>query len=221
MKYIEVIFNSHLLKDSEIIFHYFPSLSERQKDQINQLGSLYKDWNDKINVVSRKDIENIYINHVLHSMGIAKVMSFNPRADVLDVGTGGGFPGIPLAILFPETHFHLVDSIGKKITVVTEVSKALGLKNVKAEQIRAEQIKGKYDFVVSRAVTRMKEFYGWVNNKIKDDSTHALDNGILYLKGGDLDEEMNELKCPYSIYNLSDYFKEEFFETKRVVYVPL
>jgi len=221
VKYIEVIFNSHLLKDSEIIFHYFPSLSERQKDQINQLGSLYKDWNDKINVVSRKDIENIYINHVLHSMGIAKVMSFNPKADVLDVGTGGGFPGIPLAILFPETHFHLVDSIGKKITVVSEVSKALGLKNVKAEQIRAEQIKGKYDFVVSRAVTRMKEFYGWVNNKIKDDSTHALDNGILYLKGGDLDEEMNELKCPYSIYNLSDYFKEEFFETKRVVYVPL
>lgn len=221
MKYIEVIFNSHLLKDSEIIFHYFPSLSERQKDQINQLGSLYKEWNDKINVVSRKDIENIYINHVLHSMGIAKVMSFNPKADVLDVGTGGGFPGIPLAVVFPETHFHLVDSIGKKITVVSEVSKALGLKNVKAEQIRAEQIKGKYDFVVSRAVTRMKEFYGWVNNKIKDDSTHALDNGILYLKGGDLDEEMNELKCPYSIYNLSDYFKEEFFETKRVVYVPL
>jgi len=221
VKYIEVIFNSHLLKDSEIIFHYFPSLSERQKDQINQLGNLYKEWNDKINVVSRKDIENIYINHVLHSMGIAKVMSFNPRADVLDVGTGGGFPGIPLAILFPETHFHLVDSIGKKITVVSEVSKALGLKNVKAEQIRAEQIKGKYDFVVSRAVTRMKEFYGWVNNKIKDDSTHALDNGILYLKGGDLDEEMNELKCPYSIYNLSDYFKEAFFETKRVVYVPL
>lgn len=221
MKYIEVIINSHLLKDSEIIFHYFPSLSERQKDQINQLGSLYKEWNDKINVVSRKDIENIYINHVLHSMGIAKVMSFNPKADVLDVGTGGGFPGIPLAILFPETHFHLVDSIGKKITVVSEVSKALGLKNVSAEQIRAELIKSKYDFVVSRAVTRMKEFYGWVNNKIKDDSTHSLDNGILYLKGGDLDEEMNELRCPYSIYNLSDYFKEEFFETKRVVYVPL
>lgn len=221
MKYIEEIFNSNPLQDSAIIFHYFPSLSEKQLDQINQLGSLYKEWNDKINVVSRKDIENIYINHVLHSLGIAKVLSFNARAEVLDVGTGGGFPGIPLAILFPETRFHLVDSIGKKITVVTEVSKALGLKNVKAEQIRAEQIRGKYDFVVSRAVTRMKEFYGWVNNKMKDDSTHALDNGILYLKGGDLDEEMNELKCPYSIYNLSDYFKEEFFETKRVVYVPL
>lgn len=209
------------MHDSTIIFNYFPSLSDKQKDQINQLGSLYKDWNDKINVVSRKDIENIYTNHVLHSLGIAKVMSFNPGAEVLDVGTGGGFPGIPLAILFPETHFHLVDSIGKKITVVKEVSNALGLKNVRAEQIRAEQIKGRYDFVVSRAVTRMKEFYGWVNNKIKDDSTHTLDNGILYLKGGDLDEEMNELKCPYSVYNLSDYFKEDFFETKRLVYVPL
>jgi 16S rRNA (guanine527-N7)-methyltransferase len=209
------------LQDSTIIFNYFPSLSDKQRDQINQLGSLYRDWNDKINVVSRKDIDNIYTNHVLHSLGIAKVMSFNPRAEVLDVGTGGGFPGIPLAILFPETRFHLVDSIGKKITVVNEVSNALGLVNVRAEQIRAEQIKGKYDFVVSRAVTRMKEFYGWVNNKIKDDSTHTLDNGILYLKGGDLDEEMNELKCPYSVYNLSDYFKEEFFETKRVVYVPL
>jgi len=209
------------LQDSTIIFNYFPSLSDKQKDQINQLGSLYRDWNDKINVVSRKDIDNIYTNHVLHSLGIAKVMSFNPRAEVLDVGTGGGFPGIPLAILFPETRFHLVDSIGKKITVVNEVSNALGLENVRAEQIRAEQIKGKYDFVVSRAVTRMKEFYGWVNNKIKDDSTHTLDNGILYLKGGDLDKEMNELKCPYSVYNLSDYFKEEFFETKRVVYVPL
>jgi len=209
------------LQDSTIIFNYFPSLSDKQKEQISQLGVLYKDWNDKINVVSRKDIENIYTNHVLHSLGIAKVMSFNPGAEVLDVGTGGGFPGIPLAILFPETQFHLVDSIGKKITVVNEVSNALGLKNVRAEQIRAEQIKGKYDFVVSRAVTRMKEFYGWVNNKIKDDSTHTLDNGILYLKGGDLDEEMNELKCPYSVYNLSDYFKEEFFETKRVVYVPL
>ena len=209
------------MQDSTIIFNYFPSLSDKQKEQISQLGVLYKDWNDKINVVSRKDIENIYTNHVLHSLGIAKVMSFNPGAEVLDVGTGGGFPGIPLAILFPETQFHLVDSIGKKITVVNEVSNALGLKNVRAEQIRAEQIKGKYDFVVSRAVTRMKEFYGWVTNKIKDDSTHTLDNGILYLKGGDLDEEMNELKCPYSVYNLSDYFKEEFFETKRVVYVPL
>lgn len=209
------------MQDASLIFHYFPDLTEKQKKQIEQLAPLYKEWNDKINVVSRKDIENIYINHVLHSLGIAKVMSFKPGSEVLDVGTGGGFPGIPLAILFPETNFHLVDSIGKKITVVKEVSAALGLKNVRAEQIRAEEVKGKYDFVVSRAVTRMKEFYGWVNSKTKAESKNNLDNGILYLKGGDLDEEMNELKHPYSIYNLSDYFKEEFFETKRVVYVPL
>jgi 16S rRNA (guanine527-N7)-methyltransferase len=209
------------LQDASLIFHYFPNLTEKQKKQIEQLAPLYKEWNDKINVVSRKDIENIYINHVLHSLGIAKVMSFKPGSEVLDVGTGGGFPGIPLAILFPETNFHLVDSIGKKITVVKEVSASLGLKNVRAEQIRAEEVKGKYDFVVSRAVTRMKEFYGWVNSKTKAESKNSLDNGILYLKGGDLDEEMNELKHPYSIYNLSDYFNEEFFETKRVVYVPL
>jgi len=139
----------------------------------------------------------------------------------MDVGTGGGFPGIPLAILFPETEFYLIDSIGKKINVVKEVSKALGLKNVMAEQIRAEQVKNKYDFIVSRAVTRMKEFYGWIGNRVKPISNHKLDNGILYLKGGELDEELNELKKPYSIYNLSDYFKEDFFETKKVVYVPV
>ena len=209
------------MQDASLIFQHFPDLTEKQKIQMEQLAQLYKEWNDKINVVSRKDIENIYINHVLHSLGIAKVMSFKAGSEVLDVGTGGGFPGIPLAILFPETNFHLVDSIGKKITVVKEVSAALGLKNVKAEQIRAEEVKGKYDFIVSRAVTRMKEFYGWVNSKTTAESKNSLDNGILYLKGGDLDEEMNELKRPYSIYNLSDYFKEEFFETKRVVYVPL
>lgn len=209
------------MQNATIIFNYFPDLTDNQRKQFEQLGSLYKEWNDKINVISRKDIENIYTNHVLHSLGIAKVISFKPGTEVLDVGTGGGFPGIPLAILFPDAHFHLVDSIGKKITVVKEVSMALGLKNVKAEQIRAEQVRGKYDFVVSRAVTRMKEFYGWVNNKVKADSRNSLDNGIVYLKGGDLDEEMSELKRLYSIYNLSDYFKEEFFETKHVVYVPL
>lgn len=186
-----------------------------------KLFDLYSDWNEKINVISRKDIENLYVNHVLHSLGIAKVMSFKPGASVLDVGTGGGFPGIPLAILFPETKFHLVDSIGKKITVVNAVADGLALKNVWGEQIRAEQIKGKYDFIVSRAVTRLKEFYGWIHQKVKDKSMHDLDNGILYLKGGDLDEELKELKKPYSLYNLSDYFKEEFFETKKVVYVPL
>jgi 16S rRNA (guanine527-N7)-methyltransferase len=209
------------LQDASIIFHYFPNLTDTQKKQFSQLGALYAEWNERINVVSRKDIENIYINHILHSLAIAKVISFKPGASVLDVGTGGGFPGIPLAILFPETHFHLVDSIGKKITVVNEVAKAIGLKNIKAEQIRAEQIKGKYDFVVSRAVTRMKEFYGWVQNKFKTESIHSLDNGILYLKGGDLDEEMNELKKRYSIYELPDYFKEPFFETKKIVYLPV
>lgn len=209
------------MQDAALISHYFPQLTERQKDQFAQLGNLYREWNDKINVISRKDVDNLYVNHVLHSLGIAKVMEFKSGASVLDVGTGGGFPGIPLAILFPETKFHLVDSIGKKITVVNAVAEAVGLRNVKAEQIRAEQIKAKYDFVVSRAVTRMKEFYGWVNNKIKSESVHTLDNGILYLKGGDLDEEMSELKKRYSMYDLTDYFKEEFFETKKVVYLPV
>lgn len=191
-----------------------------QADQFGKLDELYRDWNEKINVISRKDVDNLYVNHVLHSLGIAKVQSFKPGAAILDVGTGGGFPGIPLAILFPETHFHLVDSIGKKIKVVNAVADALGLKNVRGEQIRAEQIKGEYDFIVSRAVTRLKEFYGWVHNKVKQESVHELDNGILYLKGGDLEEELNELRKPYALYNLSDYFKEEFFETKKVVYVP-
>jgi 16S rRNA (guanine527-N7)-methyltransferase len=209
------------LNNSAIISHYFQDLKENQKEQFAKLFDLYSDWNEKINVISRKDIENLYINHVLHSLGIAKVMSFKPGASVLDVGTGGGFPGIPLAILFPETNFHLVDSIGKKITVVNAVAEGLGLKNVRGEQIRAEQIKNKYDFIVSRAVTRLKEFYGWIHQKVKEKSIHELDNGILYLKGGDLEEELNELKKPYSLYSLSDYFKEEFFETKKVVYVPL
>jgi 16S rRNA (guanine527-N7)-methyltransferase len=209
------------MQDASIIFNYFPHLTEKQKSQFEQLGPLYRDWNEKINLVSRKDVENLYVNHILHSLGIAKVMEFKPGASVLDVGTGGGFPGIPLAVLFPETQFHLVDSIGKKITVVNAVAESIGLTNVKAEQIRAEQIKAKYDFVVSRAVTRMQEFYGWVNTKIKDNSAHSLDNGILYLKGGDLDEEMNELKKRYSLYDLTEYFKEEFFETKKVVYLPI
>lgn len=206
---------------ADIITHYFPALTPRQQEQFAALFDLYKEWNEKINVISRKDIDNLYINHVLHSLGIAKVMEFRPGAHVLDVGTGGGFPGIPLAILFPETRFHLVDSIGKKITVVQAVADGVGLKNVKGEQIRAEQIKGEYDFIVSRAVTRLKEFYGWIHRKVKARSVHSLDNGILYLKGGDLDEELAELKRIHQVYDLSDYFREEFFETKKVVYVPL
>jgi 16S rRNA (guanine527-N7)-methyltransferase len=218
-----IIFNGKLfvLQTADIIFHYFPNLSEKQREQLNKLYYLYSEWNEKINVISRKDIDNLYVNHVLHSLGIAKVISFKPGATVLDVGTGGGFPGIPLAILFPETQFHLVDSIGKKITVVNEVSAGLGLRNVKAEQVRAEQIKAEYDFIVSRAVTRLKEFYQWIHRKVKKESIHDLDNGILYLKGGDLDEELADLRQRHSIYELSTYFKEEFFETKKVVYVPL
>jgi 16S rRNA (guanine527-N7)-methyltransferase len=208
------------LNDHTIIQKYF-ELTPAQLDSFSKLGGLYAEWNEKINVISRKDVGNIYVNHILHSLGIAKAVSFQKDCEVLDVGTGGGFPGIPLAILFPESRFHLVDSIGKKITVVKEISNALGLKNVEAEQVRAEDIKRKYDFIVSRAVTRMKEFYGWVRNKSKLQSKHPLDNGILYLKGGDLDEEMNELKKPYSQYDLKDFFTEEFFDTKKVIYVPL
>lgn len=206
---------------ADIIFHYFPNLSEIQEEQFTNLYDLYFEWNNKINVISRKDIENLYINHVLHSLGIARVMAFKPGASILDVGTGGGFPGIPLAILYPETQFHLVDSIGKKITVVKEVAAGIGLKNIKAEQVRAETIKAEYDFIVSRAVTRLKEFYQWIHRKVKKQSVHDLDNGILYLKGGDLDEELAELKKPHSLYELSKYFEEEYFETKKVVYIPL
>jgi 16S rRNA (guanine527-N7)-methyltransferase len=205
----------------DIIYRYFPSLTDVQKEQFALLFELYSDWNEKINVISRKDIDNLYVNHVLHSLGIAKVMEFKAGAEVLDVGTGGGFPGIPLAILFPETQFHLVDSIGKKITVVNAVATTLKLKNVRGEQNRAEQLKGEYDFIVSRAVTRIKEFYQWIHRKTKKESVHALHNGILYLKGGDLEEELSELRRIYKTYDLSEYFKEEFFLTKKVVYVPL
>lgn len=209
------------MEDSRLIEKYFPNLSEMQRHQFARLGELYKHWNDKINVISRKDVDNLYTNHILHSLGIAKVVTFRDGAEVLDVGTGGGFPGIPLAILFPGTQFHLVDSIGKKITVVKEIAASLQLANVRADHVRAEQVKHRYDFVVSRAVTRMREFYGWVRNKTKPVSAHALDNGILYLKGGDLDEEMSELKRPYALYDLTAFFQEPYFETKKVVFVPL
>jgi 16S rRNA (guanine527-N7)-methyltransferase len=189
------------LQTADIIFNYFPNVDKVQREQFEKLHSLYSHWNEKINVISRKDIDNLYINHVLHSLAIAKVLEFK-SADVLDVGTGGGFPGIPLAILFPDTHFHLVDSIGKKITVVKNVADALQLKNVSAEQARAEDLKESYDFIVSRAVTRLKEFYGWIHKKTKKASSHPLQNGILYLKGGDLNEELAELRKPYTLFSI-------------------
>lgn len=198
---------------------YFPDLTPNQTEQFSRLKDIYGYWNARINVVSRKDIDLLYERHVLHSLGVAKVISFKPGTHVLDVGTGGGFPGVPLAILFPETQFYLVDSIGKKITVVNEVVKALGLINVKAEQIRAEQLKQRFDFVVSRAVTEMPEFYRWVKGLFNPYSFNELPNGILYLKGGDLAAELGSFKGRYKLYNLSDYFKEEFFETKNVVYL--
>ena len=205
---------------STLIQEYFKDLTEKQIAQFDQLYDLYSFWNAQINVISRKDIEELYERHILHSLGIAKFCTFKPGEKILDVGTGGGFPGIPLAILFPETQFHLVDSIGKKIKVVTEVALALGLKNVKASHLRAEQVTDKYDFVVSRAVTRLIDFYPWVKGKFNKESKNAIPNGILYLKGGDLKEELAESRLKAELYSLSAYFKEDFFETKYVVYIP-
>lgn len=208
------------MSDVSLITKYFPSLTEKQLQQFEQLQELYSFWNSQINVVSRQDIENLYEKHVLHSLGIAKVMKFKPGTEILDVGTGGGFPGIPLAILFPDSQFHLVDSIGKKIKVVTEVSQAIGLKNLTTQHERAENVANDYDFIVSRAVTRLKPFYGWIKDKVTKNQFNDLRNGILYLKGGDLSEELEEFGGEYEQYNLAEYFTEDFFETKKVVYVP-
>jgi 16S rRNA (guanine527-N7)-methyltransferase len=204
----------------EAILKHFPYLTDIQKEQFQQLDSLYHEWNEKINVISRKDIDALYTKHVLHSLGIAKIQSFEPGTFILDVGTGGGFPGIPLAILFPETRFYLIDVIAKKIKVVQAVADALGLKNVKAEQIRAENVKGDFDFIVSRAVTNMPDFVSWVKTKIKKQHKHELKNGILYLKGGDLTEELAAFPKA-TLYDLADFFEDEFFETKKVVHLPL
>ncbi len=204
---------------SHLIQKYF-DLTPRQKQQFEQLYPLYKDWNKKINVISRKNIEKLYLQHVLHSLGIAKVINFLSDTEILDVGTGGGFPGIPLAILFPDTRFHLVDSIGKKLKVVDAITREIGLDNIQTTHDRVENIKGKYDFIVSRAVTRMPDFVKWVKNKIKKESKHDLKNGILYLKGGDLTEELKNYKNA-KIYPLPQFFEEEFFKTKKLVYLPL
>ena len=204
----------------QLIEPYFPDLTETQRKQFSQISEVYKDWNQKINVVSRKDIDEIYTRHVLHSLGIAKVQGFKSGAEILDVGTGGGFPGIPLAILFPEVHFTLVDSIGKKIKVVDEVVEALKLTNVKTVNNRVEQLNGEFDFIISRAVAVMPSFVRWVKGKIAKHSHHELKNGILYLKGGDLTEELEPYKT-VQLFPLSDFFEGEFFDTKKVVYLPM
>lgn len=203
-----------------IILKYFPDLTEEQITQFTKLEGLYKEWNAQINVISRKDIDELYIRHILHSLGIAKVQPFKPGSSILDVGTGGGFPGIPLAILFPETKFLLVDSIGKKIKVVNGVAEGIGLTNLKAEHMRAEKVKGEFDFVVSRAVTAMPDFMKWVKKKCAKKQNHTLKNGILYLKGGDLTEELKDFPNT-TLFDLTNYFEEDFFETKKVVHIPL
>lgn len=204
-----------------IILKYFPNLNEKQIELFKKLEPIYAEWNSQINVISRKDFPEFYERHVLHSLAIAKFISFVGNTKVLDVGTGGGFPGIPLAIMFPEVKFHLVDSIGKKIKVVNEVAAALGLKNVRAEQIRAEELKSKYDFVISRAVTRLPEFVPWIKKNISRKSINAMPNGVIYLKGGDLTEEIKPFRKSVFVQDLSEYFEEEFFETKKVLHLPL
>tara|TARA_R110002051_G_scaffold128069_1_gene201691 strand:+ start:1868 stop:2503 length:636 start_codon:yes stop_codon:yes gene_type:complete len=204
----------------DLIYKYFPNLTNEQKEQFAKLQELYQDWNQKINVVSRKDIDELYLRHVLHSLAIAKVQQFKPGTTVLDVGTGGGFPGIPLAILFPETHFTLVDAIGKKIKVVEEVVEGLGITNVTAKNMRVEELKEQFDFIVSRAVAAMPTFVHWVKGKVKKNSVHDRRNGILYLKGGDLSEELMDYKT-VEIIDLPDFYEEEFFDTKKVVYLPM
>lgn len=205
----------------DLILKYFPDLTDKQKQQFAALYDLYTDWNSKINVISRKDIENLYEHHVLHSLGIAKTIRFQPDTYIMDLGTGGGFPGVPLAILFPECHFLLVDSIGKKVRVANEVSTAIGLQNIEFRHARAEEIKEKFDFVVSRAVMPLTGLINIIKKNIKSEQHNALPNGLICLKGGELANEVQPVKNKMLLTNLSDYFEEPFFETKKVVYVPL
>lgn len=204
----------------ELLAKYFSNLTENQKKQFGQLGELYRFWNAQINLISRKDIDNLYLHHILHSLALAKVITFKGGSKIMDVGTGGGFPGIPLAIMFPDVEFHLVDSIGKKIKVVKEVSAAIGLDNVTAEQTRVELIKNKYDFIVSRAVTTLPEFHSWVQGKFSKQKNNKVQNGIFYLKGGDLTSETEPFKNRATIFSISDFFEEEYFVTKKIVYLP-
>ena len=205
---------------AEIVFQNFPNLSDVQKEQFRKLGPLYADWNQKINVVSRRDVDELYLRHVLHSLGIAKIYQFAPGEQVLDVGTGGGFPGIPLAILFPDTHFTLVDAIGKKIRVVEEVVRGLGLVNVRAKQVRAEELPGTYDYIISRAVAAMPTFVRWTAGRLRPGTGNGREHGILYLKGGDLSEELAGFPAAQE-FGLSGWFDDPFFETKKVVYLPV
>lgn len=205
----------------EIIQKYFPELTDTQKEQFMALYDLYTDWNSKINVISRKDITNLYEHHVLHSLSIAKVINFRPGTEIMDLGTGGGFPGIPLAIMFPDTHFHLVDSIGKKVKVATEIASAIGLKNVTTRHCRAEEEKQLFDFVVSRAVMPLTDLLKIIRKNIRKEQNNALPNGLICLKGGELQNEVLPVKHQTVMYDLKDYFEEEFFETKKVVYVTI
>lgn len=203
----------------KIITKYFPDLTELQINRFTELFDLYKEWNEKINVISRKDIDNLYLHHILHSLSIAKIVQFKSGTKILDVGTGGGFPGIPLAILFEDSNFTMVDSIGKKITVVKEVASCLNLKNVTALNCRVETIDSKFDFIVSRAVTNLPDFYFWTKNKVEKENINSIGNGLLYLKGGDVKQEVSQIKKKISIYDLPNYFEEEFFVTKKLVHI--
>lgn len=206
--------------NQEIIFKYFPELTDTKKKQLTKLAELYKNWNQKINVISRKDIDNFYLHHVLHSLSIAKAIEFENYTEIMDAGTGGGFPGIPLAILFPEANFYLVDSIGKKIKVVNEVVQSLGIKNVDSEHQRVEKVNKTFDFIISRAVTSLPDFLRWTSYKFHNKSFNKIPNGILYLKGGEIQKELGELKkVRKKIYNISDYFEEDYFETKKLVHI--